>query len=217
MSGISYNIAVDEATLADTIKTFEFVGGNTADAIRIAINKTAPKVKTAASKAIRTQVRLSASYVGERLTVRKASRARLEGAISTPSRGLLLSRFSTDPLIAGEKVGWIKPPLIPAGGIKVKVKPDGATKGAPILWAPPLTKPNKPFYILLNKGQNVGIAARTSVGRKGIKVFSGPSLSQVFDDVRGDILPDASAEYQAQLIDAMRYILVKKYPPEPTE
>jgi hypothetical protein len=45
-------------------------------------------------------------------------------------------------------------------------------------------------------------------------VFSGPSLSQVFDTVRGDVLPAASSEYQAQLLDAMRYLLVKKYPPE---
>jgi len=53
--------------------------------------------------------------------------------------------------------------------------------------------------------------------RKDIKVFSGPSLSQVFDTVRGDVLPQAGTEFQAQLIDAMRYILVKKYPPEPIE
>lgn len=212
---ISYAVAVDEAAVADAVSAFEFVGGNSADALRIAINKCAPKIKTAASKAIRTQVRLSAAYVGDRLTVRKASRTRLSGAISTPSRGLLLSRFSTDPLVAGEKVGWIRPPLVPVGGIKVKVKPDGGAKGAPLVWVPPLARPNKPFYIVLNGGKNVGIAARLGRGRKGIKVFSGPSLSQVFNDVRNDVMPAAGAELQAQLIDAMRYLLVKKYPPEP--
>lgn len=205
----SYNIQVDEAALKDAISTFEFIGGNTADALRIAINKTAPKIKTAASKAIRSQVRLAASYVGDRLVLRKATRARLSGAIGTPSRGLLLSRFSTDSAIAGEKVGWIRPPLIPGNGIKVKVKPNGAAKAAPGL------NGNKPFYILLNGGQNVGIAARTGPARKDIKVFSGPSLSQVFNTVRGDVLPAAAAEFQTQLIDAMRYLLVKKYPPEP--
>jgi len=206
---INYQINVDQDAVADAVSLFEFVGGNTSDALRVAINKTAPKIKTLASRAIRDQVRLSASYVGERLTVRKATRSRLNGAIGTPSRGLLLSRFSTDPLIAGEKVGWIKPPLIPAGGIRIKVKPVGSTTGAPGIGA------NKPFYIVLNGGQNVGIAARTGTSRKGIKVFSGPSLSQVFNTVRGDVLPTASAEYQAQLLDAMRYLLVKKYPPEP--
>lgn len=206
---INYQINVDQDAVADAVSLFEFVGGNTSDALRVAINKTAPKIKTLASRAIRDQVRLSASYVGERLTVRKATRSRLSGAIGTPSRGLLLSRFSTDSLIAGEKVGWIKPPLIPAGGIRLKVKPVGATSGAPGIGG------NKPFYIVLNGGQNVGIAARTGTARQGIKVFSGPSLSQVFNTVRGDVLPTASAEYQAQLLDAMRYLLVKKYPPEP--
>ena len=206
---LHYEITADTASIAEAVALFEFVGGNTSDALRIAINKTSPKIKTAASKAIRSKVRLSASYVGERLMVRKATRARLSGAIGTPSRGLLLSRFSTDPLIAGDKVGWSRPPLVPAGGIKVKIKPDSAAKNAPGI------NGNKPFYIVLNGGQNVGIAARLGAGRKGLKLFSGPSLSQVFDDVRSDVLPAASAEYQAQLIDAMRYILVKKHPPEP--
>ena len=205
---INYQIDVDQEAVADAVSLFEFVGGNTSDALRIAINKTAPKVKTLASRAIRDQVRLSASYVGERLVVTKATRSRLSGAIKTPSRGLLLSRFSTDPLIAGDKASWIRPPAIPSGGIRVKIKPDGKTTGAPGVGA------NKPFYIVLNKGQNVGIAARTGTDRKSIKVFSGPSLSQVFNTVRGDVLPTASTEYQAQLLDAMRYLLVKKYPPE---
>ena len=205
----NYSIRVDEVSLKDAISAFEFVGGSTADALRIAINKTAPKIRTAASKAIRSQVRLSASYVGDRLVLRKATKARLSGAIGTPSRGLLLSRFSTDSTIAGDKVGWIRPPLVPKTGIKVKVKPSGAAKPLHGIGA------NKAFYIVLNKGQNLGIAARTGAARNGIKVFSGPSLSQVFDTVRRDVLPVAANEFQAQLIDAMRYVLVKKHPPEP--
>lgn len=209
---ISYEIKVDEAQVKDAVDLFEFVGGNTADALRIAINKTAPKVRTAASRAIRDQVRLSASYVGKHLTVRKATRARLSGAIGTPSRGLLLSRFSTDPMIAGDKVGWHRPPLVPKGGIRVKIKPGGGSKR---FGGNAETAGNKPFYIVLNGGKNVGIAARLT-GSKKVKVFSGPSLSQVFNGVRDDVLPEASAEYQSQLLDAMRYILAKRTPPEAT-
>lgn len=206
MTAIAYNVQVDEVAVADAAALFTFVGGNSEDALRIAINKTAPKIRTLASKAIRTQVRLSASYVGERLTVTKATRKKLTGAIGTPTRGLLLSRFSTDPLIAGEKVGWIRPPLIPSGGIRVKIKPSGAPKGAPGLGG------NKPFYMVLNKGANVGIMARDASGK--VQALYGPSLSQVFNTVRDDVLPPAGAELQAQLLDAMRYLLVKKYPPE---
>lgn len=205
---INYQIEVDKEAVADAVSLFEFVGGNTSDALRVAINKTAPKVKTLASTTIRGQVRLSAAYVRDRLVIRKATRSRLSGAIGIPSRGLLLSRFSTDSLIAGDKVGWSRPPLIPSGGIRVKIKPNGKATGAPGIGA------NKPFYMVRDGGQNVGIVARTGTARKGIKVFSGPSLSQVFNTVRGDVLPAASTEYQAQLLDAMRYLLVKKYPPE---
>ena len=203
----AYTIEVDKDAIQEAVSLFEFVGGNTADALRIAINKAAPKIRTAASRAIRDQVRLSASYVGERLTITKATRARLSGAIKTPTRGLLLSRFSTDAAVSGDKVSWIRPPLAPKSGIRVKIKPAGGTKAAPGL------NGNKPFYMRINGGQNIAIAARIGKARK-VKVFSGPSLSQVFTGVRDDIMPQASQEFQAQLIDAMRYVLVKKYPPE---
>lgn len=201
---LQYDIKPDEAQLEDAISLFEFVGGNTSDAVRVAINKTAPKIRTRASIAIRSQVRLTAAYVRDRLTIRKATRTNLTGAIQTPSRGLLLSRFSTDPLIAGDKVDWIKPPLVPAGGIKVKVKPDGPAK----------TVGGKPFYMVLKNSRAIGIVRRIGSGRRGIEVLYGPSLSQVFNTVRDDVLPEATAEYQAELLDAMRYLLVKKYPPE---
>jgi hypothetical protein len=207
---IGYEVTLDEAALADARALFEFVGGNSDEALRVALNKTVPKIRTASSAAIRSQVRLSATYVRERLDVVRATRRNLTAAIKTPSRGLLLSRFSTDPLIAGEKVGWFKPPAVPAGGIRVKVKPD---QGPKVVQGDAETRGNKPFYMVLNGGQNVGIAARLAGSRK-VKVFSGPSLSQVFNTVRDDVLPEASTELTAQMLDAMRYLLQKQYPTE---
>lgn len=205
---ISYAVAVDEAAVADAVSAFEFVGGNSADALRIAINKCAPKIKTAASKAIRTQVRLSAAYVGDRLTVRKASRTRLSGAISTPSRGLLLSRFSTDATISGDKVGWIRPPLVPAGASRSRSSP----MAVPSLCRITTTTSR---FTLCSTGAKTWALQRAPARAGGLHVFSGPSLSQVFTGVRTDILPDAGAELTAQLLDAMRYLLVKQHPPEP--
>jgi len=203
-----FTIEPDRAQIADAIALFEFVGGNTADALRVAINKAAPKIRTAASRAIREQVRLTASYVNDRLSIRRATRANLSASINTPSRGLLLSRFSTEPGIAAENVSWIKPPPAPYGGHYVKVKPSGAAKkigrGEP--------GNSKPFYIVLKGSHAMGIARRTSAGK--IDVLHGPSLSQVFKTVRDDVMPAASAEYQAQLLDAMRYLLAKRFPPE---
>lgn len=211
---IGYTVEVNEAQLADARALFEFVGGNSDEALRVALNKTAPKIRTASSAAIRGQVRLTATYVRERLEVVKATRRNLSAAIKTPSRGLLLSRFSTDPLIAGEKAGWIRPPLVPPGGIRVRVKADGPTK---VVTGDADTTGNKPFYMVLNRGQNVAIAARLKGESRKVKVFSGPSLSQVFNTVREDVLPEAGAELTRQMVDAMRYLLVKKYPLEGVE
>lgn len=203
---LEYNITADTAAIREAVSLFEFVGGNTNDAIRIAINKAAPKIRTRASREIRNQVRLSASYVNDRLSIRKATRKRLDGAITTPSRGLLLSRFSDDPQVANESIAWIKPPPQPFGGMFVKVKPTGGAvkvgRGGE----------SKPFYIVLKNSRALGIARRTAGG--SINVLHGPSLSQVFNTVRDDVLAPAADEYQAQLLDAMRYLLVKKFPPE---
>ncbi|MEY5098586.1 MAG: hypothetical protein RJA36_1305 [Pseudomonadota bacterium] len=207
---VAVSVQIDAEQVADARALFEFVGGNSADALRVAINKAAPKIKTLASRKIRDQVRLPAAYVSERLTLRRATRAALSGAIQTPSRGLLLSRFATDSTVASDKVGWIRPPKVPAGGIKVKVKPDGSTKS--VHGGPGTT--GKVFYVVLNGGNNVGIAARLAGEKRKIKVLSGPSLSQVFNTVRDEVLPEAGQELTDQLLDAMRYLLVMQYPLE---
>lgn len=209
---IAHNVEIDKEQLAQAVALFEFVGGNTTDALRIAINKTAPKIRTLASSKIRGQVRLTAAYVRDKLTIRKATRASLSGAINTPGRGLLLTKFSTDSAIASDGVRWIRPPLVPTGGIRVKVKPSGSIKTIS-----PGATGAKPFYMVLKNSGVLGIARRNSKSRNDVEVLHGPSISQVFDDVRGDVLPDAQAELTAQVADAMRYILVKKYPPEPVD
>lgn len=208
----AYRVDVDKTQLAEAISLFEFVGGNTTDALRVAINKTTPKIRTLSSSKIREQVRLSASYVRGKLTIRKATKANVSGAINTPKRGLLLTKFSTDPTIASDGVRWIRPPLVPTSGIRVKVKPTGAAK----IVSPGATGA-KPFYIILKDSKALGIARRNSKNRNDIEVLHGPSLSQVFDDVRQDVTPAAQDELNRQVIDAMRYILVKKYPPEPVD
>lgn len=204
---ISYRASPDKDQLADAMSLFEFVGGNADEAIRVAINRTAPKVRTRASQAIRSQVRLAAAYVNERLTIRRATRQNLSGAIQTPSRGILLPRYSTDSLISGDRVSWIKPPPTPPRGIRVRVKPGGPIK--------PMGRSF--FYMVLPKSRALAIVRRRDApGPMGgkIDVKYGPSLSQVFNTARDDVLPEASEIYQAELLDAMRYLLQKQHPQE---
>lgn len=212
---ISFEVNIDEAAVADAVSAFEFVGGNTTKAIQIAINKTGPKIRTLASAAIRKQVNLKASYIRDRLFFDRAMPWNLSGKITTTHRGLLLPRYSTNADIRDTVSGGVGTvPKTPKLGIRIKIKSDGASK---ILRGGEETAGNKPFFMILRRSGALGIVARLAqTGPRGgkIKAFYGPSLSQVFSSVRGDILPKASEEYQSQLLDAMRYILVKKYPPE---
>lgn len=161
------------------------------------LNKTVAKGRVESDRAIRKQVRLKAAYVKSLLTITKASIRKPQAKISTPSRGLLLSRFSTDTSIAGDKVGWLKPPSIPARGIRIKVKPSG---GAKVFSGDDEIK-GKPFYMVLpgTSGRVAIVGRRARSGSDGgkIKVFYGPSLSQVFTDVKEDI-GEPMALYQMQ-------------------
>ena len=212
----SYSIEVNKEQVQDAISLFKFVGGNSADAVRIAINKSMTPVRQKVSDAIRSQVRLKAGYVKDRKNLRvvKASRQKLNGKISANSRGLLMTRYSTDAKIANYDGPWQGPaPPVPARGIRVKIKPSGSTKNL----SSDKTKP-APFYMVF-KNKALGIVRRRGadeIGPRGgtIKVYNAPSLSQVFNTVRDDVLPEAANIYQKQLLDAMRYLLQKQYPPE---
>lgn len=211
-----YSIEVNKEQVQDAIALFKFVGGNTTDAVRIAINKSITPVRQKVSEAIRTQVRLKASYVKDpkNLIVKKASRSALNGYIRANSRGLLMTRYSTDSTIANYDGLWQGPaPPVPPRGIRVKIKPSGST----INMSADKTRP-QPFFLVF-KNKALGIVRRRGadeIGPRGgkIKVYNAPSLSQVFNTVRDDVLPEASEIYQKQLLDAMRYILQKQYPPE---
>jgi hypothetical protein len=181
--------------------------------VRIAINEAGKEVKTASSQAIRASINLKAAYVKGKLGFKRATNSNLSGKITTPSRGILMTRFSTDPLIANaEKVSWVKPPAIPARGIRVKVKTNSravrfyGTKGDNL---PEME--GAPFYMVLKNSRALGIARRIKGSRK-VHVFHGPSVSQVFNRVKDEV--PASEIYTKQLIDAMRYVLTKRKPTE---
>jgi hypothetical protein len=214
VTNVAFEVQVDQKQVDEALSLFKFIGGNASDAIRVAINKSGPPIRTESSKQIRSQVRLSASYINERdgsgrqrLSFTKATKSNLTGAIRTQSRGLLLSRFSTNPQIS--KATFVGQPPIPARGIKVKVKPSSGTKTMGREW----------FYMRLKNSNAIGIARKRPKGQTGPKggkyeVAYGPSLSQVFNDVRNDVLPKAAERYQEELGKAIAFLLRKRFPKE---
>lgn len=193
-------IEINQAQLREVDELLKHIKNGSSTALSMAINKTTPKVRTKASAEIRKQVKLKAGYVRERLTLTKASRAKPSAAIQTPSRGLLLSHFDTK---LGGTTG-----AVPVKGsykdVKVKVKPTGRAK--PVQGKP--GNVGKPFYIRLKNSNRVGIAQRRPDGK--IDVLHGPSLSQVFNDVKDQILPEASDELAKQLDQAAQFLIKKQ-------
>ncbi|MCE0760672.1 phage tail protein [Marinobacter sp. G11] len=190
-------VQVDRTSLQEVKALLARFSNGAARARMRATNKTAKKARTESSKEIRKQVRLSAAYVKSLLAISDASIRNPQAKVSTPTRGLLLSRFSTDTMVSGDKVGWLKPPAIPSRGLRVKVKPTGGAK----VFSGDDEIEGKPFYMVLpgTEGRVAIVGRRARTGTQGgkIKVFYGPSLSQVFTDVKETVGEDM-ALYQMQ-------------------
>jgi hypothetical protein len=211
-----FQVKVNQEQVRQAVSLFEFVGGNSGDALRVAINKAGPKVRTMASKGVREEINVSASFLNEldssgrkRLDFVRATRAKVSGAIRTQSRGLLLSHFEH-----GAKASLLGNIFTPDYPIKVKVK-----KGTGQIKT--LEGDNdvygEPFYIRLKNSKKVGIGMwRRNAGEKGgrVEILYGPSVSQVFRKIKDDISPQAGDELTDQLFSAMNYLLKKQHPKE---
>lgn len=210
---LKVGVEVDNASLADAVALFEFLGGNSKEATRKAVNKAARRIRIVSRREIRKDLRLTSSYVSERLKVKAAKRGQVSASIETPSRGLRLAHFSTDSEIATERVSWIKVPESAKSSkskpkiFSVQIKPGGPVQ-------PVHGKPgkSKPFFIVGKNSRALIMVQRRNNG--SLDALYGPSLSQAFERVRERVLPDAKAELEKQMIAAMNTILKKQHPTE---
>jgi len=202
-------IQINQQQFQDVQERLAYIKNGANLALSRALNKTAAKAKTEASKAIRSQVRLSASYVKEKINGPadgfefKATSNKLTAKISTPKRGVRLDNFLTSlaPYRAGR----------PTDPIKVKVKPTGSSlKISSAFWVP---AKNSGGYliavrneILRQQGMKIKLAPA------GYTVLSGPSISQVFNTVRDDISISLS-EYLTTVMERETAWLITKNPP----
>lgn len=159
-------IMMDRTAVREIEQTLAHIRNGSNRAMASAINHTLGVTRTEASREIRNQVKLKAAYVNERLRLQRASIAKPQGRITTPTRGILLSRYDNRQYANGD--------------IGVQVKPTGGKKRMP-----------NAFYITFANGVKA-IAIRTMSGpglgrSEGIKVLYGPSVSQVFTDVKDDL------------------------------
>jgi hypothetical protein len=162
-----------------------------------AINKTSDRARTMAARSIREQVNFPASYLnpseGRLKVTAYASQANLKSVISARVRPTMLARFSS-----GGTVG--------KAGVSVEVAPGFAKfmKRAFLIRLPAGrggdvdTKSNLGLAIRLRPNEvihNKKVMARI---KGNLYLLYGPSVSEVFKTVRGDISPLVQDELAAE-------------------
>lgn len=191
MSGI--RIDIDPAQFEAAKARLAHIKNGAARALSRALNKTASKAKTVASTKIREQIKLSASVVREKLTIRKATVSALSAGLRAEKRGLLLYHFVTN--LGNAQTGR------PRTKIRVQVKPGNTVVlgGA--------------FYVRTLNSNLLTPAIRTSAARYPIKVLHGPSVSQVFTTVKDDIAPQMNEVLAANFQHETDWLYTQHPPP----
>lgn len=210
------SVDIDPAQVAEVRERLDYLANGANRALSRALNKTASKAKTAASKAIRAQVLLTAAYVRENLNgpaqgwAYKATVNKLEARLSAPKRGIRLERFlvSPPPTRPGKPASGEEP--------RVKVKPQRA---AITIWSGWWVRARNSGGYLIAVSNDVlaklNMKKQISGAGKKYSVLYGPSLSQVYAGVKDQVGTDMTPVLAANLKHEMEWLL-QKYPP-PTD
>ena len=162
---------------------------DTVRALVRAVNHAAERGRTLGSRLIREQVKLPAGYVNSRLHVdRKANPKNITAMITGRGRATQLSRFGARQLTQPAKL----PGKRRLAGVRVEVKP-GQQKVLPGAW---LMSLKRGHY----SSGNVGVVTRTGPGPDDYRVHYGPSVDQLWRDVREQVAPEIDDLLLAEFI-----------------
>lgn len=168
-------------------------------ATQLALNSAARRARTLGSAAIRQQVALSAGYVNDNLKVRSfATSSDLTTRIAANPRAVLLTRYGAKMRtvaatsrrgLKGDPARGIAAGRKAAGVQGVRVKAGGSTK-----------RIEGAFWVRLAGSGQWAPAVRTGDGRSDYRVMHGPSVHQVWSDVRGTVAPEAMEHARTEFI-----------------
>ncbi len=210
-------IQIDQAALAEAAAMLTDVRNGTDRALAMAINRVAPRIRTAMSTAVRQQVALRASYVNAALELQRARIGRMRASISTPDRGVPLVQYMTSSRLMTFRVGkpatkrLIQAPFVrvAAGGKLTRVQGEslggGKFAGA---WVGTTRRGITQIFTPVDPNSR-------QWGR-AIRPLYGPSLSQVLSQSKtGQTLIDEAAQsasdrLPAELLQAATYLLTKQ-------
>jgi len=154
---------INKNQLAETNLMLRGVKTNAPKIISRSINKTISKGRTLAAKKINKQTALKSKYIKSKLKDQKANFKNLKGRLFADKRGLLMINFVTG--------------LDENGDFLVKIKSRGKSK---VL--------TNAFLTTINAGgKKVDAIATRHPRTDKFKVLHGPSVSQIFADVRDEV------------------------------
>ena len=208
-----YEIEVDQEQIDEALQLLNDVGGNSTQALVRGINRAGPKIRTLTSAKIRENVRLTAKYITgttgadggkrqPRLNFVKASFARPTGRITTPYRGVLSSRYSTDPQLKNSwEKKWDAAPPVPDTGISLQIKAKGGAAQLSNEW----------FYMVFKNSRQIGIVKWETPERKkwrDLTVGLAPSLSQVMNQIKDEkITPTANRYLYEEVLNQIETLI----------
>ncbi|MGB5856499.1 MAG: phage tail protein [Oceanisphaera sp.] len=160
---------------------------NSTRALVRAVNYAAVKARTLGARLIRDEVKLPAAYVNARLKVdQRASATDPSAMISGRGRATQLSRFGAKQLTTKAKL----PGKRRLAGARVEVTP-GRKKVLAGAW------------LMKQKGGNTGLMVRTGPNRNDYKPLYGPSIDQLWRNIREQVAPEVSDLMLSEFIRQM--------------
>lgn len=167
-----------------------------------AVNKTATSARKIARKEIRRDVALQPSYIQGKLALIRARKGHPEATIQARRTPVLLTRYGARNVFAGRKSEGLSRRI---KGVSVKVAAKGRRK---------IVKGG--FFLRLRRGTvsgagALGIARRIGKRRYPIEVLFGPSVDQVFEDVREEIAPQVRDRLQTVMRQELQFELAKAH------
>ena len=193
MAGL--NVRLNQQDIDTANRLLNGVKNGAKRAITRTLSRTLDKAATRANQEIRKDVRLTATYVRGKLLKNKPSFSKPTAILSAEKRGVLLTRYKYRVLAKGK-------------GVRVWVKQSGSSADMPSAFLVRNLKNSGADGIALPPGikapRDQGI---TSSGGTQFDVLHGPSVSQVFTEVKDEIEPEMSAFATQELLRQIDVIL----------
>lgn len=163
---------------------------NSTKALVRAVNHAATRARTLGARLIRDEVKLPAAYVNDRLKVsHKATADDPTAMISGRGRAAQLSRFGAKQLTVKAKLPGKR--RLAGARVEVKLGHKKVMAGA---------------WLMKQKGGNAGLMVRTGPNRNDYKPLYGPSVDQLWSNIREQVTPEVSDLMLAEFIRQLELI-----------